>query len=63
MTTARTTDVRLPLNEEPFGPVTILDANGTIVRIVPASELRRDPGGQSILRPPWRRNPGAKRAA
>ena len=59
MTTART-DVRLPLNEEPFGPVTILDANGTIVRIVPASELRRDPQGQSILRPPRRRSPGAK---
>ena len=63
MATSPTTDVMLPLNEEPFGPVRILDANGTIVRVVPVSELRRDSQGQSILRPPRRRSPGAKRAA
>jgi hypothetical protein len=63
MATSSTTDVMLPLNEEPFGPVRILDANGTIVRVVSVSELRRDPESQSILRPPRRRSPGAKRAA
>jgi hypothetical protein len=63
MAASRTTDVKLPSNEEPFGPVTILDGNGTIVRIVPASEFRRDAQGGSTARPPRRRNPGAKRAA
>jgi len=36
-----TTEVRLPSNEEPVAAVTILDGNGSIVRIVPATEFRR----------------------
>ena len=62
MATLPTTDVKLPIDEEPFGPVTILDSNGRIVRIVSASELRRESQRRSAVRPP-RRRPGAKRAA
>jgi hypothetical protein len=36
-----TEDVRLPGNEEPIAAVTILDQNGSIVRVVPATEFRR----------------------
>jgi hypothetical protein len=36
-------DVRLPWNEEPVAAVTILDANGSIVRVVPATEFRQAP--------------------
>ncbi|PYO12370.1 MAG: hypothetical protein DMD75_07635 [Candidatus Rokuibacteriota bacterium] len=36
------TEVRLPNNEEPMAPVTIFDANGSIVRVVAATEFRRD---------------------
>jgi hypothetical protein len=32
-------DVRLPRNEEPIAAVTILDRNGSIVRVVPATEF------------------------
>jgi hypothetical protein len=34
-------DVRLPRNEEPIAAVTILDRNGSIVRVVPATEFRQ----------------------
>jgi hypothetical protein len=36
-----TEDVRLPGNEEPIAAITILDRNGSIVRVVPATEFRR----------------------
>jgi hypothetical protein len=36
-----TEDVTLPRNEEPIAAVTILDRNGSIVRVVPATEFRR----------------------
>ena len=32
--------VRLPAHEEPVGPVTILDGQGRVMRIVPAREFR-----------------------
>lgn len=34
-------EIRLPKNEEPPAPVTIFDGNGSIVRVVPATEFRR----------------------
>jgi hypothetical protein len=34
-------DVRLPRNEEPIAAVTILDRNGAIIGVVPATEFRR----------------------
>jgi hypothetical protein len=34
-------EIRLPKNEEPVAAVTILDGNGSIVRIVPATQFRR----------------------
>jgi hypothetical protein len=49
------TEVRLPRNEEPMAPVTIFDANGSIVRVVPATEFRRAPT--------MRVGPGARRGA
>jgi len=33
--------VRLPAQDEPVGPVTILDGQGRVLRIVPAAEFRR----------------------
>jgi len=36
-------EVRLPRNEEPVAAVTVLDGNGSIVRVVPATEFRRAP--------------------
>ena len=57
---AGTSDVKLPGHEEPIAPVTILDEQGRVVRVVQASEFRRAatsrvgrPGG-------WR--PGGSRA-
>ena len=38
---ARTSDVKLPGYEEPIAPVTILDEQGRVVRVVQASEFRR----------------------
>lgn len=38
---ARTSDVKLPGHEEPIAPVTILDEQGRVVRVVQASEFRR----------------------
>jgi hypothetical protein len=37
-------DVRLAANEEGVSPVTILDALGRVIRIVPAAEFRRSHG-------------------
>jgi hypothetical protein len=37
-------DVRLATNEEGVSPVTILDAHGRVIRIVPAAEFRRTHG-------------------
>jgi hypothetical protein len=36
-------EIRLPKNEEPVAAVTILDGNGSVVRVVPATEFRRVP--------------------
>ena len=36
-------EIRLPGNEEPIAAVTILDGNGAILRIVPATAFRRSP--------------------
>jgi hypothetical protein len=33
--------IRLPSHEESIGPVTILDGQGIVVRVVPAEEFRR----------------------
>ncbi len=44
-------EIRLPKNEEPVAAVTILDGNGSIVRIVPATHFRRP------LTPPIRTRP------
>ena len=33
--------IRLPAQDEPAGPVTILDGQGRVLRIVPAAEFRR----------------------
>ena len=35
-----TPGVRLPDHDEPVGPVTILDGQGRVVRVVPAREFR-----------------------
>jgi hypothetical protein len=35
------TAVRLPSSDETIAPVTILNAQGHVVRVVPASEFRR----------------------
>jgi hypothetical protein len=36
-------EVRLPNHEEPIAAVTILDAQGAVVRVVPAAEFRATP--------------------
>lgn len=36
------TAVRLPSHDESIAPVTILDAQGRIIRVVSAEEFRRD---------------------
>jgi len=36
-----TTDITLPNHEEAIPPVTILDGQGRVVRVVPAQEFRR----------------------
>jgi hypothetical protein len=35
-----TNAIRLPAHEEPVGPVTILDGQGRVMRVVPAREFR-----------------------
>jgi hypothetical protein len=39
--TQRASDVKLPGHEEPIAPVTILDEQGRVLRVVQASEFRR----------------------
>jgi hypothetical protein len=51
--TATTDTVRLPLQEEPVSPVKILDAEGRLLRIVPAEEFRSPRA--SLRVPPSRR--------
>ena len=36
-----TIDIKLPDHEEAISPVTILDGQGRVVRVVPAQEFRR----------------------
>jgi hypothetical protein len=43
--------IRLPSDEEPIAPVTILDSQGRVVRVVPASEFRRARGEKEGPRP------------
>jgi hypothetical protein len=38
--------VRLPAQEEGAAPVTILDGEGRVLRIVPAEQFRRSKGGR-----------------
>jgi hypothetical protein len=51
--TATTHTIRLPLQEEPVSPVKILDAEGRLLRIVPAEEFRSPRA--SLRVPPARR--------
>jgi hypothetical protein len=41
MTMNDVTAVTLPLHEEEIAPITILDGDGSVVRVVPAAEFRR----------------------
>jgi hypothetical protein len=36
-----TTDIKLPDHEEAISPVTILDGQGRVVRVMPAQEFRQ----------------------
>ena len=47
-------EVRLPRNEDPIAAVTILDGNGSIIRVIPATEFGQAPPGSS---PPRARRP------
>jgi hypothetical protein len=53
---SRMDDVKLPIDDHPIGAVTILDADGKVLRVVPAAEFRR---GAKAASPPvgrsWRR--------
>ena len=40
-------EIRLPKNDEPPAPVTIFDGNGSIVRVVPATEFSRAMGPEA----------------
>ena len=44
--------VRLPSNDESIAPVTILDAQGHVVRVVAAAEFRSAPRGSAPLGAP-----------
>jgi hypothetical protein len=49
-------EIRLPSDEEPIAAVTILDGQGRVVRVVPASEFRQASKGDVQLLPrSWRR--------
>ena len=39
-----TPDIKLPDHEDFVAPVTIFDADGRVVRVVPAREFRPNPG-------------------
>jgi hypothetical protein len=44
--------VRLPSSDESIAPVTILDAQGHVVRVVAAAEFRSTPRGSAPLGAP-----------
>jgi hypothetical protein len=53
---SQTAEMRLPSDEEPIAAVTILDGQGRVLRVVPASEFRRAAKGDPHLLPrSWRR--------
>jgi hypothetical protein len=49
-----TSDVKLPGHEEPIAPVTILDEQGRVVRVVQASEFRRAATSRTGRTAGWR---------
>ena len=59
---SETNEVKLPSHEELIAPVTILDVQGRVVRVVPATEFRRI---QVVPTRPivgnWRRRKGPRR--
>jgi hypothetical protein len=57
---AATSDVKLPGHEEPIAPVTILDEQGRVVRVVQASEFRRAATSRAARTGGWR--PSGSRA-
>jgi len=54
-------DVRLPAGEQPVAAVKILDAEGRVLRIVPASEFQQNAARAGRTERGWRR--GRKPAA
>jgi hypothetical protein len=46
--TSSSETVRLPSGDQPIAPVTILDAQGRVVRVVSAEEFRRSGGRTTI---------------
>jgi hypothetical protein len=54
---AGTSDVKLPGYEEPIAPVTILDEQGRVVRVVQASEFRRAATSHAGRTAGWRHGP------
>lgn len=57
---AGTSDVKLPGHEEPIAPVTILDGQGRVLRVMQASEFRRAATTRAGHTAGWR--PGESRA-
>ncbi len=55
-----TSDVKLPGHEEPIAPVTILDGDGRVVRVVQASEFRRAAATRTGS---WRHEQGPRRVS
>ena len=49
-----TSDVKLPGHDEPIAPVTILDEQGRVVRVVQASEFRRAATNRAGRTAGWR---------
>jgi hypothetical protein len=53
-------EVRLPKDEEPIADVVILDGQGRLVRVVPATEFRRGAMGHpQPVAGGWRRSPSS----
>jgi hypothetical protein len=52
--TQRASDVKLPGHEEPIAPVTILDEQGRVLRVVQASEFRRAATSRTGRTAGWR---------
>jgi hypothetical protein len=53
-------EVRLPNHEEPVAAVTIRDAQGVVIRVVPASEFRRPSAASPLAGRPGRRREGRR---